>query len=441
MPLVRWRWAFQVVAAQPLLSELQPGTFHILQPPAEDGTRCGLDTPYEFLVKTPEGAVNQKELVLEFFGGGGCWDYATCNATTEGWQGGVTTKYWLSQTGLEFLRSMIGNSYTSCRLPGFGGLWNFCHEDHPFRNWTWLTLAYCTGDQHMGNHVATYDDGNGSSMQVRHIGAKNADSVLRWVKRMFPNLERIHVVGESAGGWATFAWTREVATRWPTAQVAGWSDSALHLLCPSDVCSSALPMVDDTWNATNHFITPSSSAFWTAEAIRQPSWSLADLLVEALESMGGRMSFGIFTRSADADQLLYWTLFGGNPSVWTGRMVSLVNEMEQRLPPALLRSYVVNGSTHGMHRTEELWTMEYRGVKFRDWLGNLSNCWVPVESMRVWDPLVGSKGTYAGDDENVHTCTTTTTTVTGSMSAAATAELCMPLLATAFTTVGALVHA
>lgn len=44
------------------------------------------------------------------------------------------------------------------------------------------------------------------------------------------------------------------------------------------------------------------------------------------------------------------------------RMVSLVNEMEQRLPPALLRSYVVNGSTHGMHRTEELWTMEYRGT-------------------------------------------------------------------------------
>ena len=25
----------------------------------------------------------------------------------------------------------------------------------------------------------------------------------------FPELERIHVVGESAGGWATFAWTQE----------------------------------------------------------------------------------------------------------------------------------------------------------------------------------------------------------------------------------------
>ena len=29
------------------------------------------------------------------------------------------------------------------------------------RDWTWVTVAYCTGDQHMGNRVARYDDGNG----------------------------------------------------------------------------------------------------------------------------------------------------------------------------------------------------------------------------------------------------------------------------------------
>ena len=33
------------------------------------------------------------------------------------------------------------------------------------------------------------------------------------------------MIGESAGGWATFAWAREVATRWPAATVAGWSDA------------------------------------------------------------------------------------------------------------------------------------------------------------------------------------------------------------------------
>ena len=96
------------LAAATSLSDLRPGTFHVLQPPAEagpeslklilrarsdrlacgcvyigcsgslksqccgqDGAICGLGSPYEFLVKTPEGGVNEKEIVLEFFGGGG----------------------------------------------------------------------------------------------------------------------------------------------------------------------------------------------------------------------------------------------------------------------------------------------------------------------------------------------------------------------------------
>eukprot|EP00913_Durusdinium_trenchii_P028910 g27106.t1 len=347
-----WCLALSVVStasALPALAELEPGTFHLLQPPQEDGTGCGLGKPYEFLVKTPENQINSKELVLEFFGGGGCWSYETCNATTEGWLGGERTKYWLSETGLEFIRSMMGSSVKNCRFPGFnvGGLWDFCNEEHPHRsphlcpssrNWTWVTLAYCTGDQHMGNHVARYDDSNGSYMEVQHLGARNADSVLRWVQRSFPELERIHVVGESAGGWATFAWTQEA--RRGAAAVAGFSDSALHLLCPSDVCTAVLPSVDDTWNATNDFITPSWSVLWTAEAIRRSNWSLVDLMVEALNHFAGRMTFGIFTRSADADQLLYWSLFGGELGTWTTRMVALVNNMERRLPPTLLRSYL-----------------------------------------------------------------------------------------------------
>ena len=43
------------------------------------------------------------------------------------------------------------------------------------------------------------------------------------------------------------------------------------------------------------------------------------------------------------------------------------------------------------------------------------NSWaLEVESMRIWDPLVGSQGTYTGD-KNEHTCTTTTTTLTLTM--------------------------
>ena len=53
-----------------------------------------------------------------------------------------------------------------------------------------MTLAYCTGDQHMGNHVARYEDSNGSYMEVQHLGARNADSVLRWVQRRWGRRRR-----------------------------------------------------------------------------------------------------------------------------------------------------------------------------------------------------------------------------------------------------------
>ncbi|CAE7749329.1 unnamed protein product [Symbiodinium pilosum] len=377
-----------------------------LEAALQDGAGCGLGDDYEFVLRVPEHGPNHKDLVVEFLGGGGCWNYTTCNATTIGWQGQETTRYWMSQNLLAPTKAQFGASLTMCRFPLLGGgIRDFCKEENPYRTWTYLSLSYCTGDQHLGNNIATYSDGNGNNMVVRHLGAVNVDSVLTWARQLFPDLQRIHVIGESAGGWATFAWARQVAHRWPQARVAGWSDSALHLLCPSPVCHQALPMVDDSWNAINHLVAPPSSQLLTADAIRKPGWSLADLMVEALEELGGRLTFGVFTRSADAYQRLYWSLFGGHSFEWTSGMVALVNEMERRLPPSLLRTYVVSGSDHCIHRSDDLWTLQQGGVRFIHWLGNLSSCSVPAGSARVWDPAVGSEATYVGDAScNIQRC-------------------------------------
>ena len=72
--------------------------------------------------------------------------------------------------------------------------------------------------------------------------------------------------------------------------------------------------------------------------------------------------FSVFPRSELGSKQLQHSQLAVSNVFWVLRMVSLVNEMEQRLPPALLRSYVVNGSSHGMHRSDDLWTMEYQGV-------------------------------------------------------------------------------
>ena len=42
-------------------------------------------------------------------------------------------------------------------------------------------------------------------------------------------------------------------------------------------------------------------------------------------------------------------------------MVALVNEMERRLPPSLLRTYVVRGSDHCIHRSDDLWPLQQGG--------------------------------------------------------------------------------
>ena len=66
-------------------------------------------------------------------------------------------------------------------------------------------------------------------------------------------------------------------------------------------------------------------------------------------------------RSEDSDQKLYWSLFGGLPGDWSTGMVAMVRDMESRLPPAFLRTYIASGSSHGMHRSDDLWTMEHQG--------------------------------------------------------------------------------
>ena len=68
----------------------------------------------------------------------------------------------------------------------------------------------------------------------------------------------------------------------------GWSR-------PCCMKNSMPRIVDRAWNATNPLVA-SQSSYWSAEALQKPDWNLGSYMAEALESLGGRMSFGLFTR-------------------------------------------------------------------------------------------------------------------------------------------------
>eukprot|EP00929_Paragymnodinium_shiwhaense_P048739 TRINITY_DN24603_c0_g1_i1.p1 TRINITY_DN24603_c0_g1~~TRINITY_DN24603_c0_g1_i1.p1 ORF type:complete len:474 (+),score=56.68 TRINITY_DN24603_c0_g1_i1:44-1465(+) len=394
------------------LSTLKPNTFTIVTVPKETGATCGLGGDFEFFVRVPESGLNTKNLVLEFSGGGGCWDYVTCSTTNEGWGGRQSTEYWFSESMMTMAATLLGRTIKGCNIPFLpGSLWNFCRDDHPRKEWTWVSLSYCTGDQHLGNTTRTYTDGNGSTT-VHHRGAINVDVVLRWIEANFPDLERINMMGASAGGWATFGWAHAVADRFPNADIMGWADSSLHLPCPSAECDRGLPAVDDAWDIMNPLVRPSWSTSWTPEAIRAGGWKMSDWLSETVNKYQGRVRFGVFTRSLDRSQLKFWDAFGGNVSEWTSKMTDMVHMMEQSMPPELFRTYIVNGSDHSINLAEEFWTLTYDDVPLVDWMTNLSHCDVSADTARIWDPLVGEPAKYSGPTFSMQCGSAVVTTTT-----------------------------
>lgn len=396
----------------PDASSFKPNTFNVVTVSNETGATCGLGTDYDFFVRVPETGLNTEDLVLEFSGGGGCWNYHTCTKKAEGSVfGREAMDFWFTESILAMVGSAYGNEVTGCQVPIISdGLLDFCREDHPGKTWTWVSLTYCTGDLHMGNASATYTDGNGNSSTVQHRGAVNVDVVVKWVQRNFPNLRRIQLMGASAGGWGAMAWAHVVAELYPSAQIIVWADSALHLVCPSATCDSMLPIIDERWHMTGPLVRPSWSQYWTPEAFRAGGWKLGDFLAETLRRYEGRMTLGVFTRSDDASQIRFWYEFGGDTSMYTSMVLDQVRGMEAAMPPELFRTYIASGTSHSINWNNEFWTMTYGGTSILSWMTNLTQCDVPVAKARIWDPLVGEPAAYTGT--GFQTCSTTTTSTT-----------------------------
>ena len=116
-------------------------------------TICSRGTDYSYFVKP---GVTDKVLV-EFQGGGGCWDSITCSIA-----GSIFTE------DVEAIRAGAG-LYQQ-------GIYDHTNPENPFAGWTHVYVPYCTGDVHWGNQE--YDYG---SFTIQHKGFANASSAMSWI--------------------------------------------------------------------------------------------------------------------------------------------------------------------------------------------------------------------------------------------------------------------
>jgi len=390
-------------------ADLRPGYIELIETLPEEHAGCGLvdDSKFSFILRTPAlTEVNDQELVLEFMGGGACWSFDTCTAKSRGWNGRETTSTWISENLA--MQSIVQATVPveGCTLPIVGGeMWNWCNDAHPYKRWTSIVVPYCTGDIHMGNATTTYFSSNSIinvSETVRHRGAVNARVILRWMKKVFPNLKRIVVAGGSAGGFAACLWSAVVADMWPEARVAGLSDSAMHFPGPSNVSVTAMRMLQTNWNFLNPLTYLSWSSVFTGQGngsniLSQDFPIYRGTLQDLIPHFSGRLTVGILTSLNDLSAIGFWRLLGGEFSDWKPAVIEELHGLEQSLSPIVLRTFILAAEAH--HITSggglDMYSTKSQGVGLISWMKALVDCNVPAASGQVW--AVGSRATYTGN--------------------------------------------
>ncbi len=132
-----------------------------------------------------------------------------------------------------------------------GGITDIERKENPLKDWSFVIVTYATGDFHIGNHVFTYKDEKGNEQLLHFHGKKNFEASMRFAKSIFPNPETILFAGDSAGGFAVSALSREVVNVW-------------YPQCPSIfILSDAAMLTYAKWKHTIKEVWQSEASFYS----------------------------------------------------------------------------------------------------------------------------------------------------------------------------------
>ena len=304
--------------------------------PAGD-TVCSRGTPYRFFVR----GGRSDRVVVDFQGGGACWDELTCGAAG----------------ALDLFSDDVGTLEQFTAWVQANGQGGYLSDDpaNPFRDWTIVHIPYCTGDIHWGNTRTAY----GEDLAVEHRGFVNASAALDWTYARFTNPSHVFVSGCSAGAYGAVLHSAYVANHYTGARVSVFADSGAGIITDSFLDDS-LP----NWNAQ-----PNLPGFVPGLDVPLSELSLADLYIRIGQRFPA-MRLAQTNTNYDQDQVFFHTAMGGMAADWPPAMRASHDRIARET--SNFTSYVPGGSVHCAGIYPILQERMVEGVALVDWTEQLA---------------------------------------------------------------------
>lgn len=169
------------------LPAFAPGEWHwvdVAGARCRDGSPTGLGVRYG----------TENKLLIYFRGGGICFDQLTCGLN-------------LASFGAEDMAEWPDTTFA-------GGIFT---PESPLAGWSQIHLPYCTGDAHAGRRAQVPIDGVEGLQDF--VGADNIDLDLARVLPTFRGVDRVLVIGTSAGGLGATLHFDTIARSFPNTRV------------------------------------------------------------------------------------------------------------------------------------------------------------------------------------------------------------------------------
>ena len=191
------------------------------------GLTCADGTPSYYTIIPRKDSEN---LLIFMFGGGACWDAVTCS----------------TGMALNLTRTPPSQDWNN-------GEGVFSHQDpaNPLRDFTVVTVPYCTGDVFVGDTKIDYGKPF-STWELHHKGYNNALLTLQAASQIFPDAKKVVLMGTSAGAIGAYAHMRNLDALFPKSKKYVISDAGTPFQSPF-VSQAHYDRVLRNWNAYKGF--------------------------------------------------------------------------------------------------------------------------------------------------------------------------------------------